>query len=151
IVYQELLTGQRPFDGTNSRQLLLQHTQSAPDLTSLPAADRPVVERALAKQPNERFPTCSEFVRALRTGRNPPPVRTPSAVAAGQPSSSPKGTGSRSIPRNRVEPINESAKTVLKRYQPLTLSGAGDAGQDDRPAVRSVTPSPQDTSQLHRK
>ena len=40
IVYQELLTGTRPFDGKNARQLLMQHVQGQPDLGPLPAADR---------------------------------------------------------------------------------------------------------------
>src|SRR5262249_48837685 len=46
IVYQELLTGRRPFSGSTARQLMLQHLQSQPDLSSLPELDRPVVRRA---------------------------------------------------------------------------------------------------------
>ena len=38
IVYQELLTGQRPFTGTNVRQLILQHLQAAPNVEPLPPA-----------------------------------------------------------------------------------------------------------------
>jgi serine/threonine protein kinase len=49
VVYQELLTGQRPFDGTNARQLLMQHVQNPPALDPLPQSDRPVVYRALRK------------------------------------------------------------------------------------------------------
>src|ERR1700688_697515 len=41
IVYQELLTGQRPFNGSNVRQLILQHLQAAPNLSPLPPEDRP--------------------------------------------------------------------------------------------------------------
>jgi len=36
IVYQELLTGQRPFNGTNAYQLLSQHVSKPPDLSALP-------------------------------------------------------------------------------------------------------------------
>src|SRR5947209_11357830 len=54
IVYQELLTGQRPFSGTNVRQLILQHLQAAPNLSSLPPTDQPIIARALAKTPDER-------------------------------------------------------------------------------------------------
>src|SRR5437868_8337654 len=50
IVYQELLTGQRPFTGTSIRQLVLQHLQAVPDLSALPATDRPAIARALAKK-----------------------------------------------------------------------------------------------------
>src|SRR5438552_4001085 len=49
IVYQELLSGQRPFNGTNVRQLIMQHLQATPNLSSLPAGDQPRVARALSK------------------------------------------------------------------------------------------------------
>jgi len=65
IVYIELLTGMRPFSGKNIRQLALQHMTEPPDLTMLPESDRPILARALAKDPDERFPTCVSFIRAL--------------------------------------------------------------------------------------
>jgi hypothetical protein len=67
-VYQELLTGQRPFDGTSMNQLLMQHLAAPPNLTPSPEGDRPALRKALAKKSEERFPTCAEFVRALRVG-----------------------------------------------------------------------------------
>lgn len=70
IVYCELLTGKRPFNGKNVRQLALQHMTEAPDLSMLPEADRPIVARALAKDPDERFSSCTAFIRAL-SGGNP--------------------------------------------------------------------------------
>jgi len=76
IVYQELLTGQRPFDGTNARQLLMQHVQMPPDLTPLPEGDRPVIGRALAKKAQERFASCQEMVQALRTAGGEAPQRS---------------------------------------------------------------------------
>ncbi len=66
IVYQELLTGHRPFSGITVRQLVMQHLQGQPDLSSLSKEDRPVVLRALAKNPEERHPTCRALVEALR-------------------------------------------------------------------------------------
>ena len=65
IVYLELLTGALPFAGKNSRQLLLQHTQSEPDLSTLPEDDRPIIARALAKSPDHRFASCMGLVKAL--------------------------------------------------------------------------------------
>src|SRR5437773_2380144 len=47
--YMELLTGTLPFDGRNSRQMILLHLNAEPDLTLLSDADRPVVARALSK------------------------------------------------------------------------------------------------------
>jgi serine/threonine protein kinase len=69
IVYQELLTGRLPFEGKNPRQLLMQHLRGVPDLTGLPPADLAVVARALAKQPDKRFPSCSDFIAALQSGQ----------------------------------------------------------------------------------
>src|SRR5438309_3865951 len=63
IVYQELLTGSRPFSGTSVRQLVMQHLQGAPDLSTLPECDREAVGRALSKSPDQRFPTCMDLAR----------------------------------------------------------------------------------------
>jgi serine/threonine protein kinase len=68
IVYQELLTGQRPFNGTNIRQLILQHLQTPPNVNPLPPGDRAAIGRALSKTPGDRFPTCRELVEALKRG-----------------------------------------------------------------------------------
>jgi eukaryotic-like serine/threonine-protein kinase len=66
IVYQELLTGTRPFTGTTPEQLARQHLTEAPNLSLLPATDREVVGRALSKKPTARFSSCADFIRALR-------------------------------------------------------------------------------------
>ncbi len=65
IVYMELLTGQRPFSARTIRQLALQHMSEDPDLRALPERDRPIIGRALAKDPAKRFPNCVSFIRAL--------------------------------------------------------------------------------------
>jgi serine/threonine protein kinase len=64
--FMELLTGKLPFDGRNSRQLLMQHLQDDPNLAPLSDADRPIVARALSKAPLERYESCVEFIRTLR-------------------------------------------------------------------------------------
>ena len=71
IVYQELLTGKRPFNGTNTRQLIMQHMSAVPDVSPLPPPDRPVIFRALSKAPADRFPTCADFVSALKAESRP--------------------------------------------------------------------------------
>ncbi len=65
VVYQELLTGQLPFRARNARELMIRRATSDPDLSSLPAEDRPIVARALARDPTARYASCTEFVRAL--------------------------------------------------------------------------------------
>jgi serine/threonine protein kinase len=65
IVYHELLTGKWTFNGKNVRQLAMQHLTQPPDLSALPDVDRPVVGKALSKNPEDRYPSCLAFVRAL--------------------------------------------------------------------------------------
>src|SRR5262249_17116107 len=69
IVYQELLTSQRPFSGKNARMLANQHLHEEPELRALPEAERPIVARALSKNPEKRFPSCLAFLRALYNAR----------------------------------------------------------------------------------
>src|SRR5437588_3675865 len=66
ILYQELLVGQRPFSGTNVRQLILQHLQATPNVTPLPPGDQPAIARALSKHPDARHPNCRDLVKELR-------------------------------------------------------------------------------------
>jgi hypothetical protein len=70
IVYQELLTGHRPFQAKNVRQMAQMHLQSEPDLRSLPEAERPIVARVLAKDPTQRYSNCMAFVAALYKARS---------------------------------------------------------------------------------
>lgn len=100
IVFQELLTGRLPFVGQNSRQLLLQHTKAEPDLTPLDASDRSVVARALAKKPEDRFPSCADFINALMMDAIPNAVVPPPATIAGDNGASIHGD----IPSYRTRP-----------------------------------------------
>ncbi len=65
IVYQTMLTGKPPFNGRTAAQLTSQHLRSQPDLTPLAPADRPVIARALSKNPSARYSTCREMVDDL--------------------------------------------------------------------------------------
>ncbi len=84
-VYQELLTGQRPFDGGSMQQLLMQHLTAAPNLSPSPPSDRPALAKALSKKPEDRFANCLELVKALR-GTVPVtmPVEEPAAAPLNQ-------------------------------------------------------------------
>jgi eukaryotic-like serine/threonine-protein kinase len=65
IVYQEMLTGVRPFRGRTALQLSEQHLHAPPNVASLAPGEQPVIGRALAKDPKARFPSCGEMVQAL--------------------------------------------------------------------------------------
>src|SRR4051812_15668035 len=80
IVYQEMLVGNLPFPGRTAAQLAKQHTQVEPQLLSLPVEDRPVIARALAKKPTDRFPTCRAFVDELLRRPEPSQVAVPTKL-----------------------------------------------------------------------
>ena len=83
IVYQELLTGVRPFNGSSGQQLLIQHLREPPNLGPLPPADRAAVARALSKKPEDRFPSCLQFIRAIQQAG----AETPAPPSLSPPSS----------------------------------------------------------------
>ena len=85
IVYQEMLTGIRPFPGQTAHQLVMQHTKSRPLLDPLPDHDRPALARALAKKPEERFPTCRAMVDSLLAAGGSVLAAPSSAGAAAHP------------------------------------------------------------------
>jgi serine/threonine protein kinase len=67
VSYCQLRGGRLPFTGSHW-EIMLGHSLDAPDLTMLPEHERTVVARALAKDPEDRWPTCRAFVRQLRIG-----------------------------------------------------------------------------------
>jgi serine/threonine protein kinase len=71
VVAFELLTGSRPFERESTTAEALAHMSSpVPSVSEfrpgLPRALDAVFERALAKEPEERYPSCLELVSALR-------------------------------------------------------------------------------------
>lgn len=71
VMTYELLTGRTPFDGRMYQQLWYQHMQMkpAPPSTinsSIPHGVDEVLLRALAKNPQNRFPSITAFARAFR-------------------------------------------------------------------------------------
>ncbi|MGZ4353389.1 MAG: serine/threonine-protein kinase [Gaiellaceae bacterium] len=71
VVAYELLTGRRPFAAANGPAEAAAATREPVPLISrerrdLPASLDPVFERALAKDPAARYPTCAEFVADVR-------------------------------------------------------------------------------------
>ncbi|MCA9149034.1 MAG: protein kinase [Planctomycetales bacterium] len=69
IVFQEMLTGTRPFPGKTAAQLASQHLHGTPALGKLPFADQKIVRRALTKSPDARFPDCRAFAEELKHKR----------------------------------------------------------------------------------
>ena len=146
IVFQELLTGTRPFNGTNTRQLLMQHINGTPEMSALPPSDRAIIGRGLSKKPDDRWPTCTEMVRALKLSGLPAPMLTP----ANTPNSEPLPVGQDSAAATRVQMGGSGSlgPDPMKAQTPMPTPGPGYTpfGAPNRPAHHSnvtSTPMPQ--------
>ncbi|MBN1995387.1 MAG: serine/threonine protein kinase [Anaerolineae bacterium] len=111
VVTYETLTGHPPFDADTSHAILYQHVHQAPDLSWLPLPYHPVLQRALAKTPEERFTMVSEFGQALQFAASEQitPVSLQSPVSTTPP------------PR----PVVSSDQRLPKRRLPVWLWAGG--------------------------
>jgi hypothetical protein len=95
VLAYELLTGAKPFQGDSlpalAHAIVYGERPSASSLNpAVPAGADDVLQRALAKLPAERYPTCAQFVAALDAALNrtvpilhvDSPVQTPPPLAA---------------------------------------------------------------------
>lgn len=65
IILYELLTGNVPFDGESSQEIILKHLTADPDLSQVPQPFAYVLQKSLAKNPALRFSDCRDMLRAL--------------------------------------------------------------------------------------
>lgn len=80
----ELRLGRRPFSGDNA-EVVIRALTATPDLEGLPPDEQRIIGRALAKDANDRYPTCTDMVRELERAVNecpelpsvPATIRTP--------------------------------------------------------------------------
>jgi serine/threonine protein kinase len=71
LTYIEMRTGQRVYTANDPYSLANLHLNSTPDLRLLEGAEQQVLMKALAKEPEQRFETCSDFVAALQDALHP--------------------------------------------------------------------------------
>lgn len=120
VVYQQLLTGTVPFASTTPEKIREQHLNGSPDLSALGEADRPIVARALAKDPESRYPSCQAFIQAL--------------VLATAPGASDSGTRSVLVQRVRQR-LRELGQAGNNKTTPLPVP------LPDRSPARAAAPS----------
>ena len=61
----ELLTGKVPYRGASPTEVLMKHLQAQPNLDDVPQPFARVIEKALQKDPNDRYATAAEMVEDL--------------------------------------------------------------------------------------
>ena len=78
IMLYEMLTGRLPFMGESTAEVLMKHLTATANLDGIPESLRPVVSRALAKDPQKRTPSAvqlnQEFQDALNFTRESGPM-----------------------------------------------------------------------------
>jgi hypothetical protein len=99
IILYEMLTGRVPFEGESAGEILMKHLTTPPDLTKLPAKYVPIVGRALAKNPVQRYVNMAEMALAVES--------------VGQPA-----------PRKHASGVSESVERVVQAVQPPTPAAA---------------------------
>ncbi|MEN3539135.1 protein kinase [Microbispora sp. ZYX-F-249] len=67
VVFFECLTGGRPFRAQNMAALARQHQATPPPVDEVPPPLRDLVERGMAKRPEDRYASAEEFLRELET------------------------------------------------------------------------------------
>lgn len=75
--YVVLRCGKPPFSGGSFRQLVEAIISNDPDLSGLDDAERPVLLKALSKQPDDRYGSCKDFVTALEQAIHPQETSSP--------------------------------------------------------------------------
>src|SRR5262245_3767330 len=77
ILLYEMLTGKVPFDGESAGEILMKHLTSTPDMSALPFEFVPIVSKALAKNPAQRYASLPEMAQAVAALNAPPPTPVP--------------------------------------------------------------------------
>jgi hypothetical protein len=95
VMLHEMLTGKLPFDGESDGEILMKHLTATPKLDGVPAAFKPVIEKALEKNPLKRYATMTEMARAVEAayptqgGPVAPPTAKPAVELQADPPASP--------------------------------------------------------------
>jgi len=91
IMLYEMLTGNVPFEGESSQEIIMKHLTAEPNVDAVAARFRPVIRKALFKDPEQRYSSVTEMLRAFNSpesvsssvaGGKIPPIRVPVAEAA---------------------------------------------------------------------
>ncbi|MEP0847759.1 MAG: serine/threonine protein kinase [Phycisphaerae bacterium] len=65
VILYELLTGRLPFTGSSMGEVLMRHLKENPDVSGIRAPFAQIINKALAKNPGDRYQDANEMIDAL--------------------------------------------------------------------------------------
>jgi hypothetical protein len=119
IILYEMLTGRVPFDGESSGEILMKHLTAPPDLSKVHIEYVPILAKALAKNPAQRYASMAEMARAVEALG----VES-SRVPAAAPAAPPGGAAAPARSPRPPEPILTALPAVSQRAQLMELCGS---------------------------
>ena len=136
VILHEMLTGVVPFDGESDGEILMKHLTAVPDLSRVPEPFRPVIARALDKNPVRRFNSMNEFARAVEAAADTQSGTFSVPVAA-------------TPPRGDPSPADVPSTPVIARPLPPPGTVAGAYPAADRAASYPIGNADPTSTGLH--
>ncbi len=147
VVIYELLTGKQPYRGESAVQMMLQHVQAPipsviTQVPSLPTALEPVMMRVLAKDPNDRYWSASEFAedfsRALHRGESLAalnPRHSDTGAISGSDTRAIGGTARMTASGMENSDTLSGAPTPMFAQTPLSVTGSNMTPPGTQPTI----------------
>jgi hypothetical protein len=123
VILYEMLTGKVPFEGESAGEILMKHLTAPPDLSKLPNEYLPIVAKALAKNPAQRYASMNEMGRAIEK-LVPGSGNAPKAAAIPVLSPPPQTPKAAPMPPQPEPPIMTALPATTLRGQLLELCGS---------------------------
>ncbi|HVO42931.1 MAG TPA: serine/threonine-protein kinase, partial [Aggregatilineales bacterium] len=129
VMTYEMLTGKLPYQAETPMAVILKHINDpVPDIVldnpRLPAGMRTVIQRAMAKKPEDRFPTATEFSRALSAAIGPVDDATPHRLQAAAAQTIDDLAKAREDKRKEWDDLS-AARTAQEKGPAPSRAGAG--------------------------
>ncbi len=139
VILYQFLTGERPFTGSNMTMIMHKVMHQEPTPTGelnpdLPEALHKVVEKAMAKRPEDRFQTAAEFIKALKAAVESVATAAASSEVTLEILNSAKSLHKKGIGQSLIADFNmEDFEARLKEVQQEADRKSGMANFDEQP------------------
>jgi formylglycine-generating enzyme required for sulfatase activity len=136
VTYAELRLERRLFPGGSLAEAMLKHLEGPGDLSPLGEAEQAVLHKAMARDPDQRYDSCLDFVAALEQALPEALASAAGSLASGS-GTEPTGVRTMGRPRGR-EKESKTMRSIGAMLSQLPPSQAKPAA--DTPSSVAVTP-----------